>query len=149
LAEAEIAITRVHDVLAKRVSAAANAKAVMEGECQLSNHELHERVDAVSRYLLSAGVRPGDRVATLAPPGIDFWVTFLAATSVGATALLPQYADDILGGGPMLYGVLRAAPYVGALIMAGWLAFRPNFRNAGHALLGSVAVFAVATIVFG
>jgi acyl-CoA synthetase (AMP-forming)/AMP-acid ligase II len=84
LAEAEIAITRVHDVLAKRVSAAANAKAVMEGECQLSNHELHERVDAVSRYLLSAGVRPGDRVATLAPPGIDFWVTFLAATSVGA-----------------------------------------------------------------
>jgi predicted MFS family arabinose efflux permease len=49
----------------------------------------------------------------------------------------------------MLYGVLRAAPYVGALIMAGWLAFRPSFRNAGHALLGSVAVFAVATIVFG
>jgi len=73
----------------------------------------------------------------------------LAVVFGGATALLPQYADDILGGGPMLYGVLRAAPYVGALIMAGWLAFRPNFRNAGHALLGSVAVFAVATIVFG
>ena len=73
----------------------------------------------------------------------------LAVIFGGATALLPQYADDILGGGPMLYGVLRAAPYVGALLMAGWLAFRPNFRNAGHALLGSVAVFAVATIVFG
>lgn len=73
----------------------------------------------------------------------------LAVVFGGATALLPQYADEILGGGPILLGVLRASPYVGALLMAGWLAFRPNFRNAGPMLLWSVAVFALATIVFG
>ena len=84
MAEAEIAITRIDDVLAGRVAGAPGAAAVLEGEQPVSNRELRERVDAVSRYLLAAGVRPGDRVATLAPPGIDFWVTFLAATSVGA-----------------------------------------------------------------
>ena len=73
----------------------------------------------------------------------------LAVVFGGATALLPQYADEILGGGPQLHGVLRASPYVGALLMAGWLAFRPRFRNAGPALLWSVVAFAAATIVFG
>jgi predicted MFS family arabinose efflux permease len=49
----------------------------------------------------------------------------------------------------MLLGVLRAAPYAGALLMAGFLAFRPEFRRAGPVLLWSVAVFAAATIWFG
>lgn len=84
MAAAEIAITRIHDVLAGRVADAPGAMAVLEGEQRVSNRELSERVDAVSRYLLSEGIRPGDRVATLAPPGIDFWATFLAATSIGA-----------------------------------------------------------------
>ena len=73
----------------------------------------------------------------------------LAVIFGGATGLLPQYADQVLGGGPMLLGILRAAPYVGALLMAGWLAFRPDFRRAGPALFASVAVFAAATIAFG
>jgi hypothetical protein len=57
----------------------------------------------------------------------------LAVIFGGATALLPQYADEVLGGGPELMGILRASPYVGALLMAGWLAFRPDFRRAGPA----------------
>jgi MFS family permease len=77
----------------------------------------------------------------------------LAVVFGGATALLPQYADELLGASseqaPILLGILRASPYVGALAMAGWLAFRPNFRNAGPMLLWSVAAFAGATIVFG
>ena len=73
----------------------------------------------------------------------------LAVIFGGATALLPQIADEVLGGGPMLLGVLRAAPYAGALLMAGFLAFRPEFRRAGPVLLWSVAVFAAATIWFG
>lgn len=73
----------------------------------------------------------------------------LAVIFGGATALLPQIADEVLGGGPMLMGVLRAAPYAGALLMAGFLAFRPEFRRAGPVLLWSVAVFAAATIWFG
>jgi MFS family permease len=67
----------------------------------------------------------------------------------GATALLPMYAKDILHVGPVGFGFLRAAPAVGALVMALWTAHRPPFQQAGRALLGAVAGFGVVTIVFG
>jgi MFS family permease len=67
----------------------------------------------------------------------------------GATALLPIYAKDILLVGPVGLGMLKAAPYVGAFLMALILAHRPAFRNAGKALLWSVAGFGVCTIIFG
>ncbi|MFM7133854.1 MAG: MFS transporter [Planctomycetota bacterium] len=72
----------------------------------------------------------------------------LAVLFGGATALLPAYADR-LGVGEIGLGALRAAPYVGAFGMAIWLAARPTFRNAGFALLSSVAGFGVCMIVFG
>lgn len=67
----------------------------------------------------------------------------------GAVALLPIYERDILKAGPIGLGVLSAAPAVGALLMTFVLAHRPPLRNAGPALLWSVAGFGVATIVFG
>jgi len=73
----------------------------------------------------------------------------LAVLFGGATALLPVYAKEILGCGPVGLGALRAAPFVGAFLMAVWLAARPGFRHAGRALLGSVAIFGVCMIVFG
>ena len=72
----------------------------------------------------------------------------LAVLFGGATALLPVYAD-MLEVGPLGLGALRAAPYVGAFLMAVWLAARPSFRHAGAALLWSVAGFGVSIIVFG
>ena len=55
--------------------------------------ELADRVDACAQGLLAAGVGPGDRVATLSPPHPDFYVTFLAAASIGAIwlGLNPRY----------------------------------------------------------
>jgi MFS family permease len=44
---------------------------------------------------------------------------------------------------------MRAAPSIGALIMALVLAHAPAFKNAGRTLLLAVAGFGVATIVFG
>jgi MFS family permease len=67
----------------------------------------------------------------------------------GATALLPIYAKDILHVGPEGLGVLRAAPAVGALVMAGVLTRWPIQRHAGPRLLQAVALFGVATVVFG
>jgi hypothetical protein len=67
----------------------------------------------------------------------------------GATALMPIYADKILHVDAVGFGALRAAPYVGALLMALVLAQRPPFRRAGPALLWSVAAFGLCTIVFG
>ena len=62
----------------------------------------------------------------------------LAVLFGGATALLPVYAKDILHCGPIGNGALRAAPYLGAFLMAVWLAARPKFRHAGRAMLWSV-----------
>ncbi len=73
----------------------------------------------------------------------------LAVLFGGATALLPVYASEILHCGPIGLGALRAAPYVGAFLMAIWLAARPSFGHAGRALLWSVAIFGVCMIVFG
>jgi MFS family permease len=67
----------------------------------------------------------------------------------GATALLPVYAEEILRVGPLGFGWLRAAPAIGAVLMALTLAHRPPMRRPGRALLLSVAGFGLATIVFG
>jgi MFS family permease len=67
----------------------------------------------------------------------------------GATALLPIYARDILHTGPVGLGVLRAAPAVGALVMSLAIMRWPLTRHVGRRLLAAVAVFGLATIVFG
>jgi MFS family permease len=66
----------------------------------------------------------------------------------GATALLPIYAVDILHAGPRALGWLRAAPSVGAILMAVTMAHSPRIRRAGPVLLWSVAGFGLATIGF-
>lgn len=67
----------------------------------------------------------------------------------GATALLPIYARDILMTGPMGLGFLRAAPAIGAAVMAAVLARRPIRGRAGHKMFLAVAVFGLATVAFG
>lgn len=67
----------------------------------------------------------------------------------GATALLAIFAKEILDVGPVGYGWLRAAPALGALVMALALAHRPPMRRPGIALLFAVAGYGIATIVFG
>jgi MFS family permease len=67
----------------------------------------------------------------------------------GATALLPIYATVILRVGPHEYGWLRAAPALGALLIAVVMAHRPPLQHAGRTLLLVVAGFGGAWIVFG
>jgi MFS family permease len=67
----------------------------------------------------------------------------------GATALLPLYAHDILHLGPWALGVLRSAPAAGAAVTGVVLALRPMEKRAGVKMLAGVAVFGLATIVFG
>jgi len=67
----------------------------------------------------------------------------------GATALLPVFARDILEVGAQGFGLLRSAPAVGAAVVALVLATRPIQRRAGPAMLGGVAIFGLATVVFG
>jgi MFS family permease len=67
----------------------------------------------------------------------------------GATALLPVYARDILAVGPEGLGQMRAAPAVGAAVVALWLSFRPMAHNVGVKMLWAVVVFGAATLAFG
>ncbi len=67
----------------------------------------------------------------------------------GAVALLPIYATDILKVGPQGMGIMRAAPSIGALLMAFLLAHLPPMKNAGRTLLLAVAGFGAFTIIFG
>jgi len=66
----------------------------------------------------------------------------------GATALLPVFARDVLHVGAEGFGVLRAAPAIGATAVAFWLAANPIRRKAGRYMFGGVALFGLATCVF-
>lgn len=67
----------------------------------------------------------------------------------GAESLLPIFAGDILHAGAYGLGLLRAAMPIGAVVCALWLTHRPPMQKAGHTLLMCVAVFGLATILFG
>lgn len=67
----------------------------------------------------------------------------------GAVALLPIYATDILKVGAEGLGIMRAAPSVGAMLMAFLIAHLPPMQNAGRTLLLAVTGFGLATVVFG
>jgi MFS family permease len=67
----------------------------------------------------------------------------------GATMLLPVFTRDILHVGPEGLGWLRAAPSLGALLMALALAYMPPMRNVGRLLIAVVAGFGLSMIGFG
>jgi MFS family permease len=67
----------------------------------------------------------------------------------GAVALLPVFAQDILKVGSEGFGVLRAAPAVGAFLTMLITAYLPISKNAGMKLLGAIFGFGVCIIVFG
>ncbi len=67
----------------------------------------------------------------------------------GAIAMLPIYADEILSVGAKGLGMLRAAPSIGAVLMALFLTHKPPTNKAGRNLLLCVAGFGVCIIIFG
>ncbi len=77
---------------------------------------------------------------------LDFFATFFAS----ATALLPIFAQDILHVGARGYGLLSAAPSVGALVTSVVLVRRiDRIDYRGRLMLWSVAGYGLATVLFG
>lgn len=85
------------------------------------------------------------RPVVLGAISLDLFAVLLG----GAVALLPAYAKDILHAGPQGLGLLRSAPALGAALMAITFGRRPLERHTGPAMFGAVALFGLATIVFG
>jgi MFS family permease len=74
----------------------------------------------------------------------------LFAVLLGGTyALMPVYARDILHADELGLGILRAAPGIGAVAVAAWLAKYGIRDYAGRALFLCVAAFGLATVIFG
>lgn len=86
-----------------------------------------------------------DNKIVLGAISLDLFAVLLG----GATAMLPVYARDILHVGSEGLGALRAAPAVGAALTALILARRPLKRRVGVKMFACVAIFGVATMVFG
>jgi MFS family permease len=104
-------------------------------------------------------LQPGSRWA-LVKEGLAYvWNTKMVAGSIsldmfavllgGATALLPVFAKDVLHAGPQGFGILRAAPAIGGMAVAMYLASASIKRHAGPIMLAGVAVFGAMTVVFG
>jgi len=104
------------------------------------------RGDASRFERVAEGVRfVWQRPVVLGAISLDLFAVLLG----GAVALLPVYARDILHVGPLGLGALRSAPAVGAGITALLIARRPIERHAGVSMFACVAIFGIATIVFG
>ena len=76
---------------------------------------------------------------------LDLFAVLLA----GATALLPVFARDILHVGSEGLGLMRAAPAVGAALVALLFTFKPLKTEVGLKMLLAVAGFGLVTIAFG
>ncbi len=104
------------------------------------------RVQTNAWNSLAAGIRfVLSKKIILATITLDLFAVLLG----GATALLPIFADQILHCGPIGLGWLRAAPAIGAFVMAVAIAYLPPMRQAGRTLLWCVSGFGAATIGFG
>ena len=77
---------------------------------------------------------------------MDFFATFFSS----ATALLPLYAQDILGVGASGYGWLYAPPAVGAIVTSAIMVKAVDrIDRRGRVLTWAVAGYGLATVGFG
>jgi acyl-CoA synthetase (AMP-forming)/AMP-acid ligase II len=107
-----------------------------EGPVSVTFSEFAARVDRTAAGLARAGVRSGDRVALMIPPGIELTVALYACWRIGAVVVL---IDSGLGAAGMSAAVKAAAPThlvgsPGALVAARALRWpgRPICTTALH-----------------
>ncbi|MBN8508915.1 MAG: MFS transporter [Burkholderiales bacterium] len=102
--------------------------------------------EPLSLEALMAGVRyVRQNKVVLGAVSLDLFAVLLG----GAVALLPMFAKDILQVGPWGLGLLRGAPALGALAMSVLLTRWPIARRAGPKLFAAIAIYGLATLVFG
>jgi MFS family permease len=76
---------------------------------------------------------------------LDFVATFFSS----ANQLLPIFAAQILNVGAMGLGALTAATSIGSFIAGGAMGFVSRVKKPGQVILYSVAVYGLATVLFG
>ncbi len=125
----QLACKRIHDLLRSHAATLTDSEAAVDGDLRLTYAQVAERVDAIARGLIASGIAPGDRVATMVPPSLDFWLTYLASVSIGAIWMglnpryqLPEYAYLLDDAKPSLIfcrTVYEDRPYCAELLSIG------------------------------
>ncbi len=89
-------LDRISDFARYHADRTPGAIAMQVDDRQWTYRQLADEVDVIARALLASGVQRGDRVATLSPPHPDYFLLFLAASSIGAiwVGLNPRYRID-------------------------------------------------------
>ena len=87
------AFPRISDFVGHYAGKTPDTVAMVLDDQRVTYGEFHERVEALARALLQAGVGKGDRVATLCTPSPDYFICFLATASIGTiwVGLNPRY----------------------------------------------------------
>jgi MFS family permease len=76
---------------------------------------------------------------------LDFFATFFSS----ARTMLPIVASDMLGVGVQGYGLLATAQPVGAVLAGIIVSLRREIQHQGIVLIVSVAIYGLATMLFG
>jgi MFS family permease len=106
------------------------------------------RLGAVSQVSVDA-VLAGVRFVLTQPVILSFMILDFGATFFGSTtALLPVYARELLGVGPVGLGILYASPWAGAVLAGILLSGGVRVDRAGKWVLIGVAVYGCATMGF-
>lgn len=103
-----------------------------------SNEPLFDQITAGIRFVFKHQI-------VLGALSLDLFAVLFG----GAVALLPAFAKEVLHAGASELGFLRAAPAVGAVLMALIIAYKPPTKHAGRNLFLSVFAFGAATVAFG
>lgn len=103
----------------------------------IENQSFSERITAGIKFVFTNKI-------ILSAISLDLFAVLFG----GATALLPIYSAEILFTGPQGLGMLRAAPSIGAVIIALLLTKHPPVKDTGKKLLSCVFGFGVCMIVF-
>jgi MFS family permease len=129
---------------------AASFVAVIAGLAMMRPHararEAESEMPRISFAALVEGLRFVWRTPIIVQTMVlDFVATFFAS----ANQLLPIFAKDILQVGAQGLGFLAASPAIGAVIAGLVMARLGTLKKQGATVIGSIAIFGAATIVFG
>ena len=135
------ALPRVADYLFHYASASPTADAVLTESGTISYSAIRSSVEQLAKAFVQFGIGPGDRIAVLAPAGANYFISFLAATAVGAVwmGLNPKYKVP-----EMNYVVGDAAP---RLVLAEQTILGRDYKDdlieiqEGHSFLEQVFFF--------
>jgi MFS family permease len=104
---------------------------------------------SIKTETMSQSIREGLRFVFKNQPVFGaLTLDLIAVLFGGAIAMLPVFASEILHVGETGFGLLRAAPFAGSVLMALYMTRHPPMKNAGRKLLVCVAAFSLCMIVF-